>query len=162
MNYGGKGVYVCEHWHNFQNFAEWFYERDNPFNYDIQLDKDLFSFGMETSFYSPDTCCLLSSQINQSLSKLFCKYVYKRQNLDIWFCMDNETRTISSKHKDVIETCVLLEKIKDSFSILRKIERGTYSNEIILQMLLIIDTFFVELNTKYFDTSKNIKSLYSC
>ena len=60
-------VSVCEEWHNFQNFAEWFYEQDfsetkdeNGKRYD--LDKDILVKG--NKIYSPDTCCFVPNEIN--------------------------------------------------------------------------------------------------
>ena len=54
---------VCEEWHNFQNFAEWFennyYEIDNE---EMQLDKDILI--KNNKMYSPDTCCFVNHTIN--------------------------------------------------------------------------------------------------
>lgn len=57
-----KGVTVCEEWHNFQNFAKWFEE-----NYieDFHLDKDILQKG--NKIYSPETCCFVHQEINQTL-----------------------------------------------------------------------------------------------
>lgn len=58
-----KGVTVCEEWHNFQVFAEWFYKN---YNHKIMekwaLDKDLLCFSCRK--YSNTTCLLLPSEIN--------------------------------------------------------------------------------------------------
>ena len=60
-------VSVCDEWHNFQNFAKWFYEQDlsetkdgNGKRYD--LDKDILVKG--SKMYSPETCCFVHSEIN--------------------------------------------------------------------------------------------------
>ena len=60
-------VSVCDEWHNFQNFAEWFYNQEfhvakdeNGKRYD--LDKDILVKGSKT--YSPETCCFVPSEIN--------------------------------------------------------------------------------------------------
>lgn len=54
-----KEVTVCEEWHNFQNFAEWFYK-----NYveGWQLDKDILVKG--NKIYSPETCAFVPREIN--------------------------------------------------------------------------------------------------
>lgn len=54
-----KGVITHYDWHNFQNFARWFYE-----NYidGYDLDKDLLSNG--SKIYSPHTCCFIPHEIN--------------------------------------------------------------------------------------------------
>jgi hypothetical protein len=59
FNVSYKDVVVCQEWHNFQNFAEWFEE-----NYidGWQLDKDLLSTGYKV--YSPITCCFIPQEIN--------------------------------------------------------------------------------------------------
>lgn len=60
---------VCESWHNFQNFAEWF---DNNYyvveNEIMTLDKDLLS-NKNNKIYSPNTCCFLPQNINNLLVK---------------------------------------------------------------------------------------------
>jgi hypothetical protein len=63
-----KDVIVCEEWHNFQNFAKWFYKnRIDSF----VLDKDIIC--KHCKIYSPETCAF----IPQELNKLFTK----RENL---------------------------------------------------------------------------------
>jgi hypothetical protein len=55
--------YVCEEWHNFQNFAKWHEE-----NYDSDkmdgwhLDKDILVKGNKV--YGPETCCFVPAEIN--------------------------------------------------------------------------------------------------
>lgn len=50
---------VCNEWHNYQIFAEWFYE-----NYieGYQLDKDLRLYG--NKLYSPKTCMFFHKDVN--------------------------------------------------------------------------------------------------
>lgn len=60
--YGGKGVEVCEEWHNFQNFARWYEKHEIV---DFALDKDLVGNGFT---YSPDHCILLPSVINSFIT----------------------------------------------------------------------------------------------
>ena len=57
------GVIVCEEWHNFQNFAEW-YENNRVEGW--VLDKDLLSG--EDKIYSPNTCCFVPVEINSFLT----------------------------------------------------------------------------------------------
>lgn len=61
--YGERGVLVCERWHNFQNFAEWYVPK---YFEGCQIDKDLLSGGTKT--YSPETCCLLPKELNILIS----------------------------------------------------------------------------------------------
>lgn len=53
-------VEVCEEWHNFQNFAQWFYNtcKDNSWH----LDKDILC--PTCKIYSPETCCFVPNEVN--------------------------------------------------------------------------------------------------
>jgi hypothetical protein len=64
FNVSYQDVVVCEEWHNFQNFAEWFEE-----NYidGWQLDKDLLCTGYKV--YSPIACCFIPQEINCLIKK---------------------------------------------------------------------------------------------
>ncbi len=58
-----KDVTVCEEWHNFQNFAQWFEQNYNPEIMEgWHLDKDILVKGNKV--YSPDTCCFVPKEIN--------------------------------------------------------------------------------------------------
>lgn len=54
---------VCDEWHNFQNFAQWYednyYEIDND---KMQLDKDILI--KNNKEYSSDACCFVNNIIN--------------------------------------------------------------------------------------------------
>ena len=69
---------VCDEWHNFQNFAQWY---DNNY-YEIEnekmcLDKDILIKG--NKIYSPDTCVF----VPQSINSLFIKSDKARGDLPI-------------------------------------------------------------------------------
>ena len=57
-----EGVYVCDEWLNYQNFAKWYYENIVPINEEMHLDKDILS--NEQKIYSPESCCLIPKSIN--------------------------------------------------------------------------------------------------
>jgi hypothetical protein len=59
-----KDVTVCEEWHNFQNFAEWF---ENNYKENFELDKDILQKG--NKIYSPETCCFVPQEVNKLLTK---------------------------------------------------------------------------------------------
>lgn len=59
-----KDVTVCEEWHNFQNFAEWF---ENNYIEVFELDKDILVKG--NKIYSPETCCFVPQEINLIFKK---------------------------------------------------------------------------------------------
>lgn len=61
-----KSITVCEEWHNFQNFAEWF-KNTYPYNIEnvkFELDKDLKQDGVENKIYSPNTCVWIPKSVN--------------------------------------------------------------------------------------------------
>lgn len=54
---------VDKKWHNFQNFGDWFEENYNPETMQgWELDKDILKKG--NKIYSPETCCLVPSELN--------------------------------------------------------------------------------------------------
>lgn len=57
-----KGCTVCDEWHNFQNFAKWFYENYPDDGEEYHLDKDLKLIGNKV--YSPETCMFVSQRVN--------------------------------------------------------------------------------------------------
>ena len=61
-------VTVCKEWHNYQIFAEWFYEKSN-YQKGWELDKDLLSMGSKQ--YSPNTCVFISKALNTFLANLY-------------------------------------------------------------------------------------------
>ena len=69
---------ICEEWHNFQNFAQWY--EDNYYevpNIIMDLDKDILIKGNKV--YGPETCCFVPNNIN----KLFVKSNKARGQLPI-------------------------------------------------------------------------------
>jgi hypothetical protein len=56
-----KEVSICESWHNFQEFAEWFYSNHTE---GMVLDKDVLQRGEEFKTYSPATCIFITSSRN--------------------------------------------------------------------------------------------------
>lgn len=63
-------IEVCEDWHNFQNFAEWYIPRrkvlDDTCIKRPALDKDILS-KFESKVYSPETCCVVPQEINSGI-----------------------------------------------------------------------------------------------
>lgn len=52
------GCIVCDEWHNFQNFAEWFYSN---YRNGMEVNKDIIGNG---KVYSPSTCIFITPQEN--------------------------------------------------------------------------------------------------
>ena len=61
VNPSYKGCTVCDEWHNFQVFAEW-YVNQEFYGLGYQLDKDILVKGNKV--YSPETCALVPREIN--------------------------------------------------------------------------------------------------
>lgn len=58
-----KDCFVCEEWHNFQNFAKWYEENYYECNNErMELDKDILIKGNKV--YSPTTCIFVPDRIN--------------------------------------------------------------------------------------------------
>lgn len=73
-----KDCEVCPEWHNFQVFAEWYYENYYEIDKEVMcLDKDILCKGNKV--YSPETCVFVSNRINV----LFIKADSKRGDLPI-------------------------------------------------------------------------------
>lgn len=59
------GCSVANEWHDFQDFAEWFY--NNPYtDKGYHLDKDILIKGNKV--YSSETCCLVPQELNKLLT----------------------------------------------------------------------------------------------
>lgn len=62
-----KDCFVCNEWHNFQNFAEWHYNNYYEVNNQkMVLDKD-FKF-KNNKIYSPETCIYVPQEINNFIA----------------------------------------------------------------------------------------------
>ena len=86
IDYGEKGVIVCEEWHNFQNFAKWYIENESwnkETNYKLSIDKDILCYISNINkIYSPETCLIVPYDINAFLAGDNLKTgVYEKDNL---------------------------------------------------------------------------------
>jgi hypothetical protein len=89
------GCTMCEEWHCFQNFAEWYY--DNYYEVPGQtmaLDKDTLYKGNRT--YSPDTCVF----VPQCINNLFTKCDKHRGNLPVGVSFHKQHNKYHSKCGD--------------------------------------------------------------
>lgn len=85
-----KDCTVCDEWHNFQIFAEWFY-----INYKncYELDKDIINHG--NRIYSPDNCKFVTKSENTIYSS---KIKYKLMSPDGRIYEGGNITEFSSKH----------------------------------------------------------------
>jgi len=75
--YGGAGVTLCEEWHNFQNFSEW-YTKLPKYGAGLHLDKDLLNF--RATEYCPANCSLVPQSINNLFTGGFKTIVPRRKD----------------------------------------------------------------------------------
>lgn len=62
-----KDCSVIEHWHCFQNFAEWFDKNHKSYMKGWHLDKDILIKG--NKIYSPETCAFVPPELNIIFTK---------------------------------------------------------------------------------------------
>lgn len=61
-----KGCTVCDEWHNYQVFAQWYDRSKYPISAQrMEVDKDLLFKG--NKIYSPDKCCIVPKSLNTLL-----------------------------------------------------------------------------------------------
>ena len=86
------GCTVCDEWHNFQNFAEWYNENYYKIKDETMcLDKDILVKG--NKIYSPDTCVFVPKRINS----LFVKCDKRRGYLPIGIRLDKRTNKFKAE-----------------------------------------------------------------
>lgn len=90
-----KDCTVCDEWHNFQNFAQWYEE--NYYEIDEErmcLDKDILN--KNNKIYSPKTCIFAPNRINT----LFVKNNINRGKYPIGVSYHKATNKIRARCKD--------------------------------------------------------------
>lgn len=128
IGYGDAGVVVCKEWHNFQNFAEWFYNKDTP-SAKLQLDKDLkYPEGFTGKLYSPSTCCLVSSKVNSMMANIDTVTVRKSniEGVKSWNISDKYKVYYCSEDKELVDLFLSEFKLKRLLEIRRQLERSSY------------------------------------
>lgn len=60
-----KDVNICDEWHSFTSFEEWFNDPKNGYKDGYHLDKDILIKGNRE--YAPDKCCFVPIRINSLL-----------------------------------------------------------------------------------------------
>jgi hypothetical protein len=119
-----KDCFVCNEWHNFQNFAQWYDE--NIYNCDnerIHLDKDISYKG--NKIYSPETCIFVPQRING----LFIKRDIDRGVYPIGVCLNKRDDKLYARCNIIDKNGKSKFKFLDSFSLNKPFQAFTcYKN----------------------------------
>lgn len=92
-----NNVKVCEEWHNFQNFAEWYYDNYKEFKDEVtELDKDILSH-KNNKIYSPQTCCFIPQRLNAFMTN----HQYNNKNGYIGVNIDNSSGRYRARIQDL-------------------------------------------------------------
>ena len=137
LNYGATGVKVCKDWHNFQNFADWFY-KNNYTSRKLSLDKDIkYPYGFTGKLYCPEYCCLVSMKLNSKMASIDKYSVMQRKKGKVknWCILDNGIQAYSSFDKDLVEMMLSEVKLKKLLELRRDLERSTLTNKDVLKSL---------------------------
>lgn len=136
---GYKNCKVCDEWHNFSVFKEWF---DKNYIDGYELDKDVFSNG--NKYYSPNTCCFIPMEINRFLSSLTTSGKYKN-GVTFNKCNRKFTSAISINGKRKHLGC--FESEEEAYEI--------YKKEKIKQIKSIADKYKSELSEEIYNAIIN-------
>lgn len=126
--YGGSGVTVCDEWHNYQNFAKWFYENYNVFNNDVVLDKDIrYPESFKGFCYCPRYCCLVSSRVNLHMSSIatnMCVQKAVHKGVNLWSISSEGKIQYSSRDCNIVERMLWDLRLKKILEVGRMLERS--------------------------------------
>ena len=146
--------YVCEEWHSFQNFINWFENNHYEiFEQKMALDKDILIKG--NKIYSPKTCCFVPQRINN----LFLKkqnyrgeypigvYLHKKSNKYVAQCnieeKGKEKRVWLGEYKTIEEAFYSYKMFKENYI---KQVADEYKNLIPQKLYEALYKYEVEIN----------------
>ena len=107
---------VCEEWHNFQNFAKWYYDNYYEVGSErVQLDKDILTKG--NKIYSPENCIFVPQHINTlfEIGSSIRKY-----DLPIGISLSNGgryTAKMTNKITNKVENLGTYDTIEEAFEV---------------------------------------------
>lgn len=114
-----KGCTVCAEWHNFQNFAKWFYNR-TEIEQNWHLDKDLKFFGNRE--YSPTNCVMLPNELNSCFKTRVNKYGHsgvketESGNWEVYTTDPRTSRPVSKgTFKNLDDALLVFKEYKEAF-----------------------------------------------
>lgn len=109
------GCTICEEWHNFHTFYEWYHQ--NKWTNDLRLspDKDILTHGGEKK-YSPNTVLLVDSRINS----LFVKNDRNRGVLPIGVTKSNDKFRVRFNFNNKLSSFGLYDSIDEAFDVYKR------------------------------------------
>ena len=129
-NYGGSGVTVSKDWHDFQNFAEWYYKNKVA---DSHLDKDLFG----GKLYSEQTCVFLPCEINNLLIQ--SRKPVKKNKTGTFSCRIYHDGEVQNKTFETEEEALYWYKINKKHFLMKvsndMLQQGKISSEVYTKIL---------------------------
>lgn len=160
--YGEKGVTVCKEWHNFQNFAEWFYSQKNCKVTGVHLDKDLTYIG--NKIYCSSLCYLVPPRVNTLSIDRKTSGVSWHQVANKWVTYLEGGRAVRSK--DATYLMALYESYKRDhvYSVLREeYAAGNISSKILVSVYNHVNSEYNTITHKNVDKSStdSVKILFT-
>lgn len=147
-----KGCTVCEEWHNFQNYYNWYIENYYEIeNIQVDIDKDILVKG--NKIYSPSTCIFVPHDINVLFTKgnsqnglpLGVRY-NKRDNAFIASCSISHNNIKKEKHigsfKTKLEAFNAYKKFKENYI---KQEANRYKDKIPQKLYYSLFNYKIEI-----------------
>ena len=144
--------YVCDEWKLFSNFKRWFDDPVNGYRDGYHLDKDLLFKG--NKMYSPETCCFLPHEINQTLARKgkdkkdeLPRGVYKHDNhYEVVMSKFGKTTYIGSA--PTVETAFSLYKNERENYIHTLAENYNKDNRITQKVYNALNSYTISINEK--------------
>lgn len=118
------GCTVCDEWHNYQNFGDWFDE--NYYEVDgekMNLDKDILVKG--NKIYSPETCVFAPHNVNA----LFIKSNSSRGEYPIGVHFDQKSNKFRAQYSKFQKVCIgWSNSIEGAFALYKKYKEKYIKN----------------------------------
>lgn len=92
-----EDCYVCDDWHNFQNFAKWCQTQPEMLFKGSSLDKDILVDGNRE--YAPDKCCFVPTALNTAVTS--AKHTNTTGAVGVWASGENFAAEITLCGKSV-------------------------------------------------------------
>lgn len=113
-----KGCSVVPEWHNYQNFAEWYYSNLPSDEGDFEVDKDLLYKG--NRIYGPNQCTIIPGEINREM--VLSSNRRGKYPIGIYWRESRQRFIVKIGKKNIGET----KTIEEGFAIYKKAKEKRY------------------------------------